>query len=139
MKNRTLIFALVLTLALAFAMPAQDAQAKKVLLKTQAMFSLSMPLLGKPLVWFSDMMEKASDGQIVFKLYDPGKLVPVTEILEAVSKGHISRPATTRPPSGWARCRLRPHFRQRALWTRGSGVHGLDVQGRRPETVAGSL
>jgi TRAP-type mannitol/chloroaromatic compound transport system substrate-binding protein len=89
MKKRNLIFVLVLTLTVAFSMSAQEAQAKKVLLKTQAMFSLSMPLLGKPLVWFSDMMEKASDGQIVFKLYDPGKLVPVTEILEAVSKGHI--------------------------------------------------
>jgi len=89
MKTRKIVWMLTFALVLAFAFPVQQAAAKKVLLKTQAMFSLSMPLLGKPLVWFSDMMEKTSSGEIVFKLYDPGKLVPVTEILEAVSKGHI--------------------------------------------------
>ena len=89
MKSRKFFWVVLLALMLAFVIPTQDVQAKKVLFKTQAMFSLSMPLLGKPLVWFSDMMQKASNGQLVFKLYDPGKLVPVTEILEAVSKGHI--------------------------------------------------
>lgn len=89
MKRRRLIWVLMLTLVLALTLPAQQAQAKKMILKTQAMFSLSMPLLGKPLTWFADMMKEASGGEIVFKLYDPGKLVPVTEILEAVSKGHI--------------------------------------------------
>ena len=89
MKSRKLLWVLLLVTVLAVSLPASQVHAKKAILKTQAMFSLSMPLLGKPLVWFADMMKKASDGQIVFKLYDPGKLVPVTEILEAVSKGHI--------------------------------------------------
>jgi len=89
MKRKKVIWLAVLLVAVAMIMPAKQVMAKKVLLKTQAMFSLSMPLLGKPLVWFSDMMKKTSNGEIVFKLYDPGKLVPVTEILEAVSKGHI--------------------------------------------------
>jgi TRAP-type mannitol/chloroaromatic compound transport system substrate-binding protein len=88
MKSRKFGWLLVLALVAAFSATAHEVQAKQ-LLKTQAMFSLSMPLLGKPLTWFSEMMEKASGGDIVFKLYDPGKLVPVTEILEAVSKGHI--------------------------------------------------
>jgi TRAP-type mannitol/chloroaromatic compound transport system substrate-binding protein len=89
MKRKHFTLVAVLFVALVLVAPTKQVFAKKVMLKTQAMFSLSMPLLGKPLVWFSDMMKDASDGQIVFKLYDPGKLVPVTEILEAVSKGHI--------------------------------------------------
>ena len=89
MKRKHFTLVAVLFVSLVLVAPTKQVFAKKVMLKTQAMFSLSMPLLGKPLVWFSDMMKDASDGQIVFKLYDPGKLVPVTEILEAVSKGHI--------------------------------------------------
>ena len=89
MKIAKFIGVMLLVAALALPLTTSNAHAKKVLLKTQAMFSLSMPLLGKPLVWFADIMKTASGGQINFKLYDPGKLVPVTEILEAVSKGHI--------------------------------------------------
>ena len=89
MNRKQFIWVAVLLIAVAMVMPAKQVLAKKVLLKTQAMFPLSMPLLGKPLVWFADQVEKASDGEIVFKLYDPGKLVPVVEILESVSKGHI--------------------------------------------------
>lgn len=89
MKSKKLMCVAILLIAVAMIMPAKQVMAKKVILKTQAMFSLSMPLLGKPLVWFSEQMEKISGGEIVFKLYDPGKLVPVVEILESVSKGHI--------------------------------------------------
>jgi TRAP-type mannitol/chloroaromatic compound transport system substrate-binding protein len=89
MKAKKFVWVVVLLISLALIMPAEQAAAKKIILKTQAMFSLSMPLLGKPLVWFAEEMEKVSGGEIVFKLYDPGKLVPVVEILESVSKGHI--------------------------------------------------
>jgi TRAP-type mannitol/chloroaromatic compound transport system substrate-binding protein len=89
MKRKKLIIVAIFMMSIAMVMPAKQVMAKKVLLKTQAMFPLSMPLLGKPLVWFSDQMKTISSGEIIFKLYDPGKLVPVTEILESVSKGHI--------------------------------------------------
>ena len=89
MRRKSLFWLTIIAVALVLVVPAQQACAKKVLLKTQAMFSLAMPLLGKPLVWFADEMKKASGGEIIFKLYDPGKLVPVTEILESVSKGQI--------------------------------------------------
>ncbi len=89
MKRKKLIWVALVIVSLALTVPTQNAVAKKVLLKTQAMFPLVLPELGKPLVGFSDMMKKISGGEIVFKLYDPGKLVPVTEILEAVSNGHI--------------------------------------------------
>ena len=89
MKRTKLLWVAVIVVSLALFMPTQQVFAGKMLLKTQAMFSLAMPLLGKPLVWFSEQVEKASNGEIVFKLYDPGKLVPVVEILESVSKGQI--------------------------------------------------
>jgi TRAP-type mannitol/chloroaromatic compound transport system substrate-binding protein len=89
MKRQKLIGIAVLLMSLAIVFPAERVFAKRLLIKTQAMFPLSMPLLGKPLTWFADQVEKASNGEIVFKLYDPGKLVPVVEILESVSKGHI--------------------------------------------------
>lgn len=89
MKRKQFVWVAVLLVSLLMIVPAKQVFAKKVLLKTQAMFPLSMPLLGKPLVWFADQVEKASGGEIIFKLYDPGKLVPVVEILESVSKGHI--------------------------------------------------
>ena len=89
MKRVKFIFVAVLLVSMAMVMPTNQVFAKKFVLKTQAMFPLAMPLLGKPLVWFSNQLEKASSGEIVFKLYDPGKMVPVVEILESVSKGHI--------------------------------------------------
>ena len=90
MKGRKRIWVVALmVLSLALFCAPQQVLAKKLLLKTQAMFPLTLPVLGAPLTGFADMVKKASGGQIIFKLYDPGKLVPVTEILEAVSKGHI--------------------------------------------------
>ena len=89
MKKKKLVFVAALLISLALILPTSQVLAKKMILKTQSMFPLAVPLLGDGLVWFADEVKKVSDGQIVFKLYDPGKLVPVVEILESVSKGHI--------------------------------------------------
>ncbi len=94
MKRTSFILAaLTAVLFLVMALPVTDAlaksKAKPVMLKTQSMFPLGLPVLGAPLPKFAKMMDEASGGDIRFKLYDPGKLVPVTEILEAVSNGQL--------------------------------------------------
>ncbi len=89
MKRKSLIIFLIFLMTMAIFVPAKQVFAKKVLLKTQSLFPLTVPLLGKPVVWFSKMVKEASDGNVIFKLYDPGKLVPPMEILESVSKGQI--------------------------------------------------
>ena len=80
---------IISTLFLPLPTAMAKAKVKPVLLKTQSMFPLGLPVLGAPLPEFAKMMNEATDGAIRFKLYDPGKLVPVTEILEAVSNGQL--------------------------------------------------
>jgi len=89
MKTNKVLWMAVLLLSLALMMPAGQAFAKKVMLKTQSIYPTAMPVLGDSVVWFSEQVEKASGGELIFKVYDPGKLVPGMEILESVAKGRI--------------------------------------------------
>jgi len=89
MKRKKLMRALVLFVSLAMIMPVGQVFAKTLMLKTQSIYPLSMPVLGDSMVWFADQVKEASGGELIFKVYDPGKLVPGMEILESVSKGRI--------------------------------------------------
>lgn len=86
MKRAT--FVLILVLAAALALPGA-ALAGKVLLKTQSIYPTGMSVLGDAIKYFSKEMEEASDGNVIFKVYEPNKLVQGMEILESVSKGRI--------------------------------------------------
>ncbi len=86
-------------LAMLVMAPVQ-AMAGKAVLQTQLCYSAAMPILGETITYFADKVKEASDGQMVFKLYDPGKLVPPSEILESVSKGRIQ--AGYSNPGFWA-------------------------------------
>lgn len=74
-----------LTMAVAPAMAAD-----KILLKTPVAFSTELPGLGTPIVRVSEDLEAVSGGAIKMKVYEPGKLVPAFEILDAVSSGKIN-------------------------------------------------
>ena len=63
--------------------------AKKVLLKTPIAFQSNLPGLGTTIKYASDTIAEATDGRIRLKLYEPGKLVPPLEILDAVSTGKV--------------------------------------------------
>jgi len=89
MKKVRVILMLAVVMALSLGLMAQPAQAKKVLLKTQSIYPLAMPVLGDSMTWFAKKVKEASGGQLIFKVYNPGKLVPGMEILEAVAKGQI--------------------------------------------------
>ncbi|MFH2094004.1 MAG: TRAP transporter substrate-binding protein [Pseudomonadota bacterium] len=92
MRTKKFIWTALAILLISMTMPAQYAVAqeeKNIMLKCQSMFPLALPVLGKPLGEFAEMMEIATNGKIRFKMYDPGKLVPPKEILEAVSNGQL--------------------------------------------------
>lgn len=63
------------------------AEEKKVVLKVPTAFSTNLPTLGDSLLFFKDYVEKASGGSIEVKIFEPGKLIPPFEILDAVSSG----------------------------------------------------
>ncbi|WP_050604753.1 TRAP transporter substrate-binding protein [Ruegeria sp. 6PALISEP08] len=69
--------------------------ADKLLLKTPIAFSTELPGLGSPIPRVADQLELMSGGTLKMKVYEPGKLVPPFEILDAVSTGKINSGYTT--------------------------------------------
>ncbi|MEW5912602.1 MAG: TRAP transporter substrate-binding protein [Thermodesulfobacteriota bacterium] len=100
MKKIKFCLVLSLALVLSIGLMAGESWAKKVILKTQSIYGLSVPILGDTMTWLSQEVNKASAGEVIFKNYDPGKLVPGMEILESVSKGRIQ--AGYASPGFWA-------------------------------------
>jgi len=79
------------TVATAPAVQAAD----KLLLKTPIAFSSSLPGLGSPIPRVAEQLELMSGKTLKMKIYEPGKLVPAFEILDAVSSGKINSGYTT--------------------------------------------
>jgi TRAP-type mannitol/chloroaromatic compound transport system substrate-binding protein len=78
----TCIFLFVAILSFSSAEPVQAAE-KKILLKVPICFSTALPGLGDSIVELADQLKAASGGNIVMKVYEPGKLVAPFEILDA--------------------------------------------------------
>ncbi len=74
--------------------PAAQA-ADKLLLKTPIAFSTALPGLGSPIPRVAEQLDLMSGGTLRMKVYEPGKLVPPFEILDAVSTGKINSGYTT--------------------------------------------
>ena len=68
--------------------------AKKVLLKVPVWFPTALPALGTNPPWVAERVN-AIGGDLKMKVYEPGKLVPPGEMLEAVSKGQVNAGYTT--------------------------------------------
>ncbi len=82
--------------AVAAAMLAAPAvAADKLLLKTPIAFSTALPGLGSPIPRVAEQVDLMSGGTLKMKVYEPGKLVPPFEILDAVSSGKINSGYTT--------------------------------------------
>ncbi len=87
---------IVTSLALATALVAAPVFAgDKLLLKTPVAFSTELPGLGTPIPRVAEEVEIMSGGTLRMKVYEPGKLVPAFEILDAVSSGKINSGYTT--------------------------------------------
>lgn len=52
-------------------------------------FASKLPGLGSPAPWVAEQLERASDGEVQVRVFEPGKLVPPFEILQAVSDGKV--------------------------------------------------
>jgi len=82
-------------MAAALATTTGAMAADKVLLKTPIAFSTSLPGLGSPIPRVAEQLDLMSGGTLKMKVYEPGKLVPPFEILDAVSTGKINSGYTT--------------------------------------------
>lgn len=83
-------------LVLAAGLAAQPAlAADKLMLKVPVAFSTELPSLGTPIPRVAEEVEVMSGGTLRMKVYEPGKLVPAFEILDAVSSGKINAGYTT--------------------------------------------
>ena len=91
MKNALTSLAVAASLLTAPAAFAAD----KMLLKTPIAFSTSLPGLGSPIPRVAEQLDLMSGGTLRMKVYEPGKLVPPFEILDAVSSGKINSGYTT--------------------------------------------
>ena len=69
--------------------------ADKLLLKTPIAFSTALPGLGTPIPRVAEQLQVMSGGSLKMKVYEPGKLVALFEILDAVSTGKINSGYTT--------------------------------------------
>ena len=67
---------------------------KKILLKVPVWFPTSLPALGTSPAWIAKKIN-AIGGNLKLKIYEPKKLVPPKEMLEAVSKGQVNAGYTT--------------------------------------------
>lgn len=91
MKKSLISLAIAATVLAAPAVEAAD----KLLLKTPIAFSTSLPGLGSPIPRVAEQLKVMSDGTLQMRVYEPGKLVPPFEILDAVSSGKINSGYTT--------------------------------------------
>ncbi|WP_298908123.1 TRAP transporter substrate-binding protein [uncultured Aliiroseovarius sp.] len=91
MKKTLTSLAIAATLMTTTAAQAAD----KLLLKTPIAFSTALPGLGSPIPRVAEQLDLMSGGTLKMKVYEPGKLVPPFEILDAVSSGKINSGYTT--------------------------------------------
>lgn len=89
---RTKILLILLT-ALVTSMPA--VAAKKTLLKVPVYFNTNLKGLGSTPVWLAEQVKKSSQGTLKLKLYEPNRLIPPKEILQAVHAGQVQGGFTT--------------------------------------------
>ncbi len=62
----------------------------KIRWKVQAVFGTHLPALGDPIKLVAEQIKAASGGDIQFKIYEPGKLVPPFGISEAIKNKQLN-------------------------------------------------
>jgi TRAP-type mannitol/chloroaromatic compound transport system substrate-binding protein len=85
--------ALVLFAAMAVfnASPGMTAEKEnKILLSVPMAYPSALPGLGTTIIWMSERIELLSGGTMKIKIYEPGKLIPAFEMLDAVHAGKVN-------------------------------------------------
>jgi len=88
-RRWTVGFAILAAVAIAQATITSPASAEKVRWKVPVAFPTTLPALGDTAPWVVERLDKASDGEVKLKLYEPGKLVPAFQIMEAVKDNKV--------------------------------------------------
>jgi TRAP-type mannitol/chloroaromatic compound transport system substrate-binding protein len=73
----------------AVTLAAPQAGADTIRWKMPIAFASKLPGLGSPAPWVAEQLDRASDGEVQVRVFEPGKLVPPFEILQAVSDGKV--------------------------------------------------
>jgi len=81
----TIALSTVLAASVSTAIQADD----RVRWKVQAVFGTHLPGLGDPIAKIATQLKEASNGNIQFKVYEPGKIIPPFGISEAVKNKQI--------------------------------------------------
>lgn len=97
--KRGIVFAAVTAFLLGGIFGTALADEKKIILNLPIAFSTALPTLGDSVPFFKEWVEKASEGTLMVKIYEPGKLVPAFEIHDAVSTNKVNAGYTA---SGYA-------------------------------------
>ena len=69
---------------------AAEVKDKAVVLDVPMAYPSALPGLGTTIIWMADRIELLSDKSLKIKIYEPGKLVPPFEMLDAVSAGKVN-------------------------------------------------
>ena len=81
-------FSIFAAFAIVFTFSLQQVNAaEKIRWKVQSTFNTGWPALGDPVARLSDTLDRATDGRIKLKVYEPGKILPPLEISPSISKG----------------------------------------------------
>lgn len=94
MKKHYRKFFLALALAIVYLAGAgmvfaADAKDKPVFIKTPLAYPSGLPGLGDSIKYLAEKAPILSDGTVNFKIFEPSKLVPPFEMLDAVNKGVV--------------------------------------------------
>lgn len=89
-KVKTAVSATLLGALVAGATTSTAVAGEKVRWKVQAVFGTHLPALGDPINLVSEQIKAASDGEVQFKVYEPGKIVPPFGITEAIKNKQLS-------------------------------------------------
>jgi TRAP-type mannitol/chloroaromatic compound transport system substrate-binding protein len=82
--------ALSMSMAALVIAPMQQAHSvDSIKWKVQSTFNTAWPALGDPIAYLAKTLDKATDGRIKLKIYEPGKIVPPLEITPSISKGDL--------------------------------------------------
>lgn len=88
--KQTLTTAAVASLLLTVTTAPSYAADDKIRWKVQAVFGTHLPALGDPIKLVSEQISTATGGDIQFKIYEPGKLVPPFGITEAIKNKQLN-------------------------------------------------
>lgn len=91
MKRVAFVVSMVvlLTVSIGFV-PGDVAAENKILLKVPMAYPSKLPGLGTTIHWMAERVELLSGGTMKIKIYEPGKLIPPFEMLDAVHAGKVN-------------------------------------------------